>query len=302
MRSVPSVPDEDAAMKEHMRIDSGLVSIMVMVLMTSGLVILTLAREKVGDRVVVLKNTHPETLREYASVQSGDRMDFSFGLLSRANARMLEILYCTMVQTGNLSVEQAEVTASSLRARSEAIGAIATMIEETQNQFIPHLVLDLVVEMDGASYPAVFYDFPLVRLYADSSLSGLVCTSFMVLQNGTNLLYFEGYSDFFLNRLGGFDVKLPGGQEVRSSIASLRIRRHGHTSSYSSSAIAPAGWQPMEDSPGFGRVEFEDVKKNEELSVDFTIETPTRPKGMIAQIIRVYIDAELAVTVANLVK
>ncbi len=283
------------------KIDPALMSVMIMALVTSGLVVLTLAREPIAEKIVLLKNEFPEILVPQASLTSSDRMDFSFAVLSRHEFSRLEIRYSILAQSEGPSRNLSSGESLSDLARDTV--PISALVNETENQFVPSDVLDVLAEYRGRSLPGLFYDFPLVRIYSDESLSGDVQTSFLLLQNGTQVLYLEGPSDFFFYRLGGFkEVKLPGGGEIRSSIARLRIWRNEQAETYSSEARVPTGWRDISESPGFGTVLFEDVAKNERFTVDFTVETPERPPGMIAQVIRVYGDGELYLTQVNLIK
>ncbi len=277
---------------------------MVIVLISSALVVFSFAREKIDSPVVVLKNIYPEKIYSQASVTTRERMDFSFSLAARRGIKTLEIQYVTLVQTDPIYIDKnlSEVVAS-LGQVCRNIAPIVALIEETENDYIGHDVLPVEGGLKNLSYMGLFYDFPIVRLYSDPTLSGQIYTSFLVIDNGTDILYFEGISDFFLNRLGGFvDLHLPEGDEMKSAIASLRIRRNNNATSYSSAADAPDDWRTMEDTPNFGRVIFSNAEKHDTFSIDFSIETPRRPQKMSAHVIRVYADGELVETVLNLME
>jgi hypothetical protein len=283
----------------NLSVDSSLAAILVMVLVTSGLVVLTIAGESIDDVIVILKNDYPEVLRAQASLTSSERMDFSFGVLSRSDFTSLEIQFSILAQQElpwNASIE------GSLEDIALSVEVVSGLMSETRNTIVPFETVSVGVGLESV-VDAIFLDFPLVRLYTDPSLSSEVRTSFLLLRNGTEVLYFEGCSEFFFNRLGGaFDSLLPGGTPVRSSIEKLRIWRDEAVVSYTSAPVLPTGWKDIYESPDFGRVVFEDVKKNERLSVDFTVETPERPVGMIAQVISVYADGKLLAREVNLME
>ncbi len=289
-------------MKERFRIDASLVSMMVIVLVSSALIVFTLAHEKIPSPVVILKNAFPEKLVSQASVSTREGMDFSLSLAALRDIRTLEIQYLTLVKVDPVYLTS-ERPQGSLKEVAESIAPIKALMEETENELVPYRILPIEAIHGNLTYEGLLYDFPMVRLYSDSALSGQVYTSFMVLENGTEAVYFEGISDFFLNRLGGFvNVQLPEGAEIRSAIESLRIRRNKDTVSYSSAENAPKGWVPVEETPPFGRVIFTDVKRNDTFSIDFTVETPRRPGGMCAQVIRVVADGEAVETIVNMIR
>ena len=289
-------------MGKGLRIDSSLISIMLIVLISSALIVFSFAREKIDSPVVILKNLYPSYLHHQASVTTRNRMDFSFSLAARRDIDTLEIQYVTLVQTNPVFIGGNQ-TGETVEEIAEEISPIWELIEATENERVPHEVLPAQGSIKNLSYSGIFYDFPLVRLYNDPSTSGQVHSSYMVLENETGILYFEGISDYFLFRLGGFvDLDLPEGDELKSSISSLRIRRNDEVTSYSSAIDAPSGWLGMEETPAFGRVIFTDVNKDDIFSIDFTIEIPKRPQKWSAQVIRVYADGELAEMEVNLVE
>jgi hypothetical protein len=289
-------------MGKGLQIDSSLISIMLIVLITSALIVFSFAREKIDNPVVILKNLYPSVLYSQASVTTREKMVFSFSLAARRDIETLEIQYVTLVQTDPVFTGGNQ-TGTDLREIAEGISPIGNMIEATGNDLVPYEVLEAEGSVRNLSYPGFFFDFPLTRLFNDPQSSGQVYTSFLVLENGTDIVYFEGISDFFLYRLGGFvDVDLPEGDEQKSAIASMRIRRNEETTSYSSATDAPSGWQGMEETPEFGRAIFKDVVKHDTFTIDFTVEIPRRPQDWSAQVIRVYADGILVGMEVNLVE
>jgi len=285
-----------------LKVDAGLVSLMLIILITSGMVVLTLAHEKVESPVLVLKNTYPPRLYTMASVTSKEKMDFSFSVTARRRIGRLQIQYSTLAQGEPVFVGEKPEGASP-----EDIGLSITPISElfkwTENEQVPNEIIPVEVKYGNRTLEGAFFDFPMLRMFTAPDLSGLVFTSFLVLKNNTDVLYFEGISDFFFNRLGGFvEVELPEGVEVRSSIESMRIRRNNNVTSFSSAPELPAGWKPIEDLPSFGTIGFSDVEEDETFSIDFTIDTPKRPRGLIAQVVRVYADGDLVEIVVNLIE
>lgn len=292
-------------MPVRLPVDASLVSIMLIALISSGLIVLSLAGEEVRRPLEVLKNVHPERLHAFGSVTTKEKMDFSLGLLARGEFRTLEIQYATLVQA-NPSFTQENLTVSGLSAPEIAsmIRPVAILLAETDNELVPFEEIEVQVVKGNRTYEGVFYDFPLVRLYSNPSLSDKVYTSFLILGNGTQPLYFAGYSEFFLKRFGGFlDIQRPlGAPEITSSIQKLRIWRNDNATSYSSAEDAQEGWRSIDELPDFGTVVFQGVRKNERFSIDFTIEIPERPSGMIAQVIRIYADGEMVGNVVNLLE
>jgi len=275
---------------------------MLIVLITSALIVFSFAREKIDSPVVILKNLYPSVLFSQASVTTRERMDFSFSLAARREIKTLEVQYVTLVQTDPVFTGGNQ-TGMDLREICEGISPIGKMIEATGNDLVPYDVLEAEGSVRNLSYAGLFFDFPLTRLFNDPSTSGQVYSSFLVLENGTDIVYFEGISDFFLYRLGGFvDVDLPEGDEQKSAIATMRIRKNEETTSYSSATDAPPGWLGMEETPEFGRVVFKDVEKHDTFTIDFTVEIPRRPQKWSAQVIRVYADGTLVDMEVNLVE
>jgi len=292
-------------MPARVAVDASLVSIMLIVLISSGLIVLTLAGEEVRSPLVLLKNIHPERLYAFGSVSTKEKMDFSLGLLARGEFSTLEIQYTTLLQA-EPSFVQENLTLSEFTAPQIAkmIRPVAILMSETDNDLVPYEEVEVHVVKGNRTYEGVYYDFPLVRMYSSPFLSDKVYTSFLILRNGTEPLYFAGYSEFFLKRFGGFlDIQRPlDAPEIASSILKLRIWRNDNATSYSSATDAEEGWRSIDQLPEFGRVVFRDVGKNERFSIDFTIEIPERPVGMIAQVIRIYADGEMVEKIVNLVE
>jgi hypothetical protein len=275
---------------------------MLIVLITSALVVFSLAREKIDSPVVLLKNIYPPVLYSQASVRTKQRMDFSMSLAARRNMEVLEVQYSTLVQTDPIFVRE-NVTTAGIALIAEAISPISTLSQATDSGDLPPEVTEVQASIGNLSYRGLFYDFPVGRLYSHPSISPEVYTSFLVLEDQDEVLYFEGISDFFLHRLGGYvDIDLPEEDQGESSIAQLRIRRNSEVVSYSSSVDAPSGWKEMSGAPEFGRVTFNDVRKDDTFSVDFTVEIPKRPQKWSAQVIRIYADGELSDILVNIIE
>ncbi len=291
-----------ARMREGLLIDSSLVSIMLIVLISSALIVFSFAREKIDNPVVVLKNLYPPVMFSQASVRTRERMDFSYSIAARRDIDTLEIQYTTLVQVDPV-FREGNKTGETVEEIAKEISPLHALIETTTNDHVPYDVVTVEASVQNLNYTGLFYDFPLVRLYSDPSVSGVVYTSFLVLSNVTDVVYFEGISDFFLNRLGGFvDVDLPEGDEQKSAIASLRMRRNEEVISFSSAVDAPSGWKTMEEVPEFGRVVFPSVRKHDTFSIDFTVEIPMRPRAWSAQVIRAFADGELVDIRVNLIE
>jgi len=275
---------------------------MLIVLISSALVVFSLAHEKIESPVELLKNVFPKKLFSEASVTTTERMDFSFSLSARRDMKLLEVQYATLVQADPVFVTGAQ-PGGSLREIAQGILPIRALIDETENSYVPYEAIEVKASYRNLTYDGLFYDFPLVRLYSDPDTSGQVYTSFLILRNGTDIIYLEGISDFFLNKLGGFvGVEFPGGKELRSAISSLRIRRNENMTSYSSAVEVPDGWKDIAETPPFGRVTFADVLRNDTFSVDFTVETPKRPQKMSAHVIRVIADGKVCEVAVNLME
>jgi hypothetical protein len=286
----------------NLSVDSSLAAITLIVLITSALIVLTIAKEDIEERYVILKNEFPERLKAQASLTSSEKMGFSFGILLREDFTLAEIQYSILCQRELPSLTNASVD-SDLEDIAASVPAVSMLVKETGNDIVPFSKEEVEAEHGDEQFEGLFFDFPVVRMYTDPSLSSGVRTSFLFLEDSEETLYFQGCSDFYFNRLGGlFGFVLPDGTPVRSTIEELRIWRDEEATSYTSAAVVPTGWKDIYESPDFGTVAFEDVKKNEKFSVDFTVETPERPAGLIAQVIRVFADGELLHIQINLIE
>jgi len=275
---------------------------MLIVLISSALVVFSLAHEKIESPVELLKNVFPKKLFSEASVTTTERMDFSFSLSARRDMKLLEIQYATLVQVEPVFVTGARPE-GSLEEIAQGILPVRALLDETENSYVPYEAIEVKASYRNFTFDGLFYDFPLVRLYSDPDTSGQVYTSFLILRNGTDIIYLEGISDFFLNKLGGFvGVEFPGGKELRSAISSLRIRRNENMTSYSSAVEVPDGWKDIAETPPFGRVTFADVLRNDTFSVDFTVETPKRPQKMSAHVVQVTVDGKVCEVAVNLME
>lgn len=290
-------------MLESLRLDASLGSIILIVLISSALLVFSFAREDIDSPVVVLKNTYPEKMFSQASVTTRKRMDFSFTIAARREINTLEIQYVTLVQLDPVFLSDEVDTEASLEDMAEHIAPVKALLDESENGYLGHEKLAVKADFRNRTYDGLFVDFRVVRYYAWPENSDQIVTSFLILDNGTGILYFEGVSDFYVNRLGRYvDIELPKEERNRSSIDVLRIRRNENVTAYSSDTDAPEGWLPIEEVPEMGRVVFKDVEKHDTFSIDFTIETARRPAGMSAHLIRTYADGELVDTRVNLVE
>ncbi len=285
-----------------LRVDAGLLSLMIIILVTSGMVILTLAHEKVKSPVLLLKNTYPPKLYTMASVTSKERMDFAFSIAARRPIGRLE-MSCTTLSQAQPTFVSGSAQGDSPKDIGMSIRPIEELMKRTENKFVHNEILPVEVTYGNKTMKGAFFDFPTLRMFTSPEISGLIFTSFLVVKNDTNVLYFQGISDFFFNRLGGFvDVELPAGVQVRSPIESMRISSDNNVTSYSSAPELPVGWRPITDLPSFGTVRFSHVPEDETFSIDYTIDTPKRPRGLIAQVIRVYADGDLAKIVVDVIE
>jgi len=290
-------------MRERLRVDASLVSIILMVLISSALVVFTLAQEKIESPVVVLKNVYPKKIYSEASVTTKERMDFSLSLAARRDIKTLEIQYATLVQVDPVFAAEGVDLKRPLPELAREILPIRALMDETENPYVPYEAFDVKASWRNVTYDGLFLDFPLVRLYSNPKMSGQVYTSFLILRNATDIIYFEGISDFFLNRFGGFvGVEFPGGKEPASAISSLEIHRNADKASFSSAQPLPEGRREMAEAPDFGRVTFTDVLRYDTFSVDFTVETPRRPAKMSAHVIRVIADGSTCEILVNLME
>ncbi len=288
-------------MREAFGMDASLISIILIVLITSALVVFTLAQEDIESPVEVLKNIYPEKMYSQASVTTREKMDFSFTVAARREMKSLEIQYVTLIETDPPATSLQP--GSPLEQIAENISTIATLSRESQNPYLEREVRPLDVHFQNTNYQGLFYDFPVVRYYSTSDTTDQVVTSFLILDNGTNILYFEGISDFYIHRLGRYaSTSIPAEERNRSSIDGLRIRRNENVTYFSSAPDVPSDWLPITSVPEKGRVVFRDVEKHDTFSIDFTIEIPRRPAGVSGHVIRVYADGELSAMRLNLVE
>ncbi len=288
-------------MRDSLGLDASLGSIILIVLISSALVVFTLAQEEVESPVTILKNQYPSRIYSQASVTTREKMDFSFSVAARKKLARLGIQYVTLVETD--PVPGPLNPSSSWEGILGNISALKALTKESGNPYLETEVRSIEVEHGNWSYEGVFYDFPVVRFYASPECSDQVLTSFLMLKNETHVLYFEGISDFYIHRLGRYyGISLPQEERNRSSIDRMKIRRNQEVATYSSAQDAPPGALPITEVPEKGRVVFDDLEEHDTISIDFTIEIPRRPSGLSAHLIRIYADGQPVEMRLNLVE
>jgi len=140
------------------------------------------------------------------------------------------------------------------------------------------------VEINGTTYGALMLDFGEV-IAAGQPVSDLsfAPTSYVLwMDKQGNLTYYQGGSDFFLNR--------------NQSIESLVISYNDNETTYRSvkEAAGSLNLPTIAQAPRLGTVKFEQVKKDDRMYVMFAVNSLSVPAhtGMM-EIIRIYGDGEL---------
>ena len=272
------------------KIDRGFVGVLLIAVVISTMVMGFVTVEKADVGLEVIKNKYPATLK--TSVQ--ERHTFVVNVIARRNQEQVKLKFAVLrvsdppLADPNITTREG-VTLDDIAAE---IAPVKTCLSAGKSSPVGFERQILEFNYNGTDVEALLYDFAEVvaagKTVPDMSLAP---TTFLLwVDEDDELMYFEGSSDFFLNR--------------NETIESLVISYNDQETTYRSAKEVTGSLDipTIAEGPALGTVKYEDVKKDDRMYVMFAVNSLSAPahEGMI-QLVRVYGNGELVTFEANVI-
>ncbi len=270
------------------RLDRGLLGVLLIAIVISTIIMSFVSVEKAEKKVEIIKNKYPSVIK--TTIQETKR--FAVNTISRDPHKQVDIKFNLLMKTdpplsASNQIGDRDVPLSQMARDISPIKACLSMAEDFPVAYDNETVKVMV---NGTSYEALFYDFgPLVSSGQSGIDMSFASTSFLLWMD-ENLTYYQGCSDFFLNK--------------KETMESLSISHNDQETNFGS-AKGSAGTSEMPtvaDAPRLGTVTYEDVEKDDRMYILFAVSSLSVPEHQgLAQVIRVYGNGQLADYAINLI-
>ena len=272
------------------RIDRGFVGVLLIAVVISTMIMGFVSVEKASVGIEIIKNKYPQRIR--TSVQ--ERHSFVFNVIARRPYQRVELKFSCLrkmdpvFSNPNITKEKD----ASLDEILSEVTPVKTCLAAARTSPLGFEREELEVNVNGTKFKALLYDFGLV-IAAGQSLPDLsfAPTSYLIWRDSEgNLTYYQGTSDFFLNR----------NETIQSLVISLNANETTYRSEKESAG--PSDVPTVGSAPKLGIVKFDDVEKDDRMYVMFDVDSLSVPshKGML-ELMRVYGDGELVTYAADLI-
>ncbi len=277
-----------------MRVDRSLVGVIGIAIVLSTLITLFIIGERAKEDVTILRNEFPAKL---SSMEQ--KYAFVLSMIARKPLVDVTVKYNTLSRVAKESIgfiNPNKTTGSTAFETITNIAKIKSLLDEAARIGGKVDMWNGTVKWKNATktyeFDMYMYDFTdVVRATAPNYTVLDTTTTYVVWLNQTNgsiFFYFEGVSDYYYSRNRTIvDLTITHNEESKYYRAVSEIEVEGK---YEQIMLAPL----------FGRVTFEDVKKDDRLFIIFSLKgtTVSNPRGML-QVIRVYRNGELETLEAN---
>lgn len=264
------------------RIDRGFVGVLLIAVVISTVIMGFVTVEKAKSGIEVLKNKYPLAMK--TSVQ--ERHTFVVNIIARKSYEEVKLKFSCVSKAKPVFADRniTKKPGVTLKEIAAEITPIKTCLSAGRSSPVGYDEQIIEVEINGTTYEALMMDFGEV-IAAGQPVSDLsfAPTSYVLwMDEQGNLTYYQGASDFFLNR--------------NQSIESLVISYNDNETTYRSvkEAAGSLDVPTLAQAPRLGAVKFEDVRKDDRMYVMFAVNSLSVPAhtGMM-EIIRIYGDGEL---------
>jgi hypothetical protein len=270
------------------KIDRGFVGVLLIAIVISTIVMGFVTVEKADVGLEIIKNKCPATLK--TSVQ--ERHTFVINVIARRDHEEVKLKFAVL-RISDPYLADPNVTSRegvTLDEIATEIAPVKTCLSAGKSSPVGFERRILEFNYNGTDVEALLYDFAeLVAAGHSVPDMSLAPTTFLIwLDENDELKYFEGSSDFFLNR--------------NESIESLVVSYNDEETTYRSAKEVTGSIDipTIAEGPVLGTVKYENVRKDDRMYVMFAVNSLSVPEheGMI-QLVRVYGNGELVAFEAN---
>ena len=270
------------------KIDRGFIGVLLIAIVISTVFMGFVTVEKAKTGVEIIKNKYPTTMK--TSIQ--ERHTFVVNVIARKSFEEVRLKFSCLrkMEPAFMDPNITEEPGVTLDEIAAEITPIKTCMSAGKSSPLGFQREIIEVNINGTLIEALMYDFgEVIAAGQEGTDFSFAPTSYILWRDEEgNLTYYQGASDFFLNR--------------NESMESLVISYNDNETTYRS-AKETAGTMDtptVAEGPKLGTVKYPKVKKDDRMYVMFAINSLSVPehKGMI-QVIRVYGDGELIVYVVN---
>ncbi len=261
-----------------------------MAVVISTMIMSFVSVEKAETGIEIIKNKYPAIVR--TSVQ--ERHSFVTNVISRKDFEEVKLKFSVLRVMEPVFADPSitEKPGTTLDEIAAEITPIKTCLSAGKSSPVGFEREILEFNANGTRVEALMYDFGSVVAAGQPQLDvSSAPTAFLLWRDDEgNLTYYQGSSDFFLNR--------------NESMESLVISYNDNETTYrSAKEVAGALDVPtIAEGPSLGTVKYPNVKKDDRMYVMFAVNSLSVPShnGMI-QLVRVYGNGELVTFAANMI-
>jgi len=245
--------------------------------------------ERAENMVELLENTFP------AVVSHDQRNTFSLALIARKPTGVLEIEISSLnrVDTENIDIEMGIFGRDAMMS----LDSIKSLIHMSEAAGVEPVEYEMDVEWNRTPHDLYVMDFTdvLVPVLDDELLAGYAVTGVSTIYAGvfneTGLaLLFSGFRDFFPLRnvtITEMSISFNDEKETFKRIKEL------------SPAEIASGVPTLLDAPPLGRLQYEDLEKDDTIRLAFSVDRSTVPYLENLELVRIFADVELEEQLAN---
>ncbi len=272
------------------KMDRGFVGVLLIAVVISTMIMGFVSVEKTTVGVEIIKNKYPQRIR--TSVQ--ERHSFVFNVIARRPFERVELRFSCLrkmeppFSNPNITKKQGATLDDIL----SEVAPVKTCLAAAKNSPLGFDREEIQINVNGTNFKALLYDFGEI-VAAGQSLSDLsfAPTTYLIWRDSEgNLTYYQGASDFFVNK--------------NETIESLVISLNDNETTYRSEkeTAGPSNVPTVGMAPKLGIVKFDNIHKDDRMYVMFDIDSLSVPshKGMM-EVLRVYGDGKLETYAADLI-
>ena len=231
----------------------------------------------------LVENRYPQS---FSQITSGEQKAFTVGGILRERATLLEFMFSYLVWS-RVPVGLNE----DPNATDVYMTEIAPLLSLSDMWNQPPEIINTSLELEDGENEIVIYDFTrLLNATGDLRAHNETLTTFGIVygDSGEVKCYYKGVSGFiFQNRTNARVVHLSLGRDEQKE----EFYEYGMASAYETPSLA--------EGPKLGAVSFRNPDKGSSYRVTFTLEASGDMERPSLQVVRVYLNRELQVCLAN---
>jgi hypothetical protein len=272
------------------KIDRRFIGVLLIAVVISTLIMSFVTIEKAKTGVEIIKNKYPPSIQ--TAVQK--RHSFVVNVIARKPFEEVKLKFAALRKmdppfSDPSILNESDATLDEIAAE---ITPIKTCLSAGKTSPVGFGREIIEVDVNGSHFDALLYDFGEV-VAAGQSLTDIsfAPTSYLLWRDDDgNLTYYQGSTDFFLNR--------------NESMESLVVSLNDNETTYRSAKGATGSMDipTIAEAPRLGTVRYPKVEKDDRMYVMFAVNSLSVPahEGMI-QIIRVYGNGDMIAYEVNLI-